>query len=91
MKRENLVPVLMAAVLVALAPETAFAADIGAAMLQKVIDLITGTMAHLVGLIMIISVGYSLFKGRMDWERAGCVIGGIVIIFAAADIYSLTQ
>ena len=54
----------MVAVLFAIVPERAFAADIEAAMLHKVIDLITGTMAHLVGLMMIISIGYGLFKGR---------------------------
>ena len=78
------------AMVLVLVPEVAFAADYpGQALLEKIVTIMTGSLARTVGVIMIAGCCYSMYKGRMDWERALLVIFATVGVLGAAQLYDL--
>lgn len=74
-----------------LAPAAAHAAGIGEAAAQRLIDLMTGTLARLVGILALVAVGFSGWTGRMAWDRAVHWAVGTVVIFGAAEIMGLVM
>jgi type IV secretion system protein VirB2 len=47
-----------------------------------------GTVATVLAVIAIASVGFMMLTGRMDWRRGGVVILGCFILFGAVSIVS---
>jgi type IV secretion system protein VirB2 len=56
------------------------------AMLQKIVDSLTGTAGTAIGTIAVAAVGISAFTGRMNWMFAISVLIGLVLLFGAATI-----
>lgn len=67
----------------ALAPEIALAAPWDGPI-QKVIDWLTGKTARLLAVLAFCGLGIAAFRGQMDWKWAGCIMGGIVLVFGSA-------
>lgn len=45
-----------------------------------------GTVATVIAVIAVASVGFMMLTGRIDWRRGGIVILGCFIVFGAASI-----
>lgn len=56
--------------------------------LQKLLDILTGTTATLFATIAVALLGYLAMVGKMEWGRAGGIIGGIVLVFGAPHVVS---
>lgn len=71
-------------------PETSYAQtalfDSGTNFLNALLNLLSGTWARIIGIIGVIVLGFMAISGRLRWAIAGSVIGGIILIFGAAEI-----
>lgn len=76
----------MAAIMGLAMAEPAFAAGGIEAVLQNVVNLLTGTAARLLAIIAIIIVGISWMFGFMDLRKAAYVVLGIAVAFGASEI-----
>ncbi|WP_413990726.1 TrbC/VirB2 family protein [Labrys okinawensis] len=78
---------LMAAALVALLVEPAFAQSAGIeTVLQNIVDMLTGNIARLLAVIAVIIICIAWMFGYMDLRRAGFWIIGIGGIFGATEL-----
>ena len=78
---------LMAAALVALMVEPAFAQSAGIeTVLQNIVDMLTGNIAKLLAVIAVIIICIAWMFGYMDLRRAGFWIIGIGGIFGATEL-----
>lgn len=75
------------------APEVALAQGSGPweGTLQEIIDIMTGTPARLLAIIVVAALGFAALFGRMSWSWAGSIIGGITLIFGAATIVGIFE
>lgn len=77
------------------APEAALAQAGGtgpwSGVLQQIIDIMTGTPARLLAIIVVAALGFAALFGRMSFSWAGSIIGGITLIFGAAAIVDIFQ
>lgn len=55
-------------------------------VLQKVVDMLTGTAARLLAICAVVIVGIAWMFGFMDLRKAAYVVLGIAIVFGAAEI-----
>ena len=87
--------VLISMLLVLAVPEAAFAQDsysdpagagpiVGA--LRWLQGTLLGTVATVVAVISVASVGFLMLTGRMNWRYGGTVILGCFVLFGAASI-----
>ncbi len=86
----------LCALMLIVLPDVALAAGGGGAgsglatglgkLLQSVVDIMTGSIARLVGIIAVAGLGYAWLTGRMDAMRALVLCIGIGLIFGAAEI-----
>lgn len=60
--------------------------DSGTNFLTALQNLLSGTWARIIGIIGIIGLGITAILGRLRWGIAGTVIGGIILVFGAAEI-----
>ncbi|MBB5577116.1 MULTISPECIES: TrbC/VirB2 family protein [Rhizobium] len=56
------------------------------AVVQAIVDFITGPFGRLVAIIAVISLGFLAFAGRLSWFTAGAVALGIGLVFGAPAI-----
>lgn len=76
--------------LIVVFPEVALAqADPWEGVLQRIVDILTGDAARLAAIIAVASVGITAWAGRMQWGWAGSIVGGIVLVFGAAQIVDI--
>jgi type IV secretion system protein VirB2 len=59
------------------------------ALLQNVVDLLTGNTARLLAVIAVVVVGILWMFGLFDLRRAGVVVLGVIVVFGAAEIVDL--
>ena len=74
---------------ITLLPETAHAAalfDSGTNFLGALQDLLTNTWARILAIIAVVFLGFAWMFGRISWQLAASVIGGIILIFGAPAI-----
>ena len=74
---------------IALVPETAHAQalfDSGTNFLTALQDLLTNTWARIIAIIAVVFLGFAWMFGRISWQLAASVIGGIILIFGAPAI-----
>jgi len=69
----------------------AFAQSSGAfapleAVVQAIVDFITGPFGRLLAIIAVITLGFLAFAGRLSWFMAGAVVLGIGLVFGAPSI-----
>ena len=76
----------MAAIMGLAMAEPTFAAGGIEAVLQNVVNLLTGTAAKLLATIAVVIVGIAWMFGFMDLRKAAYVVLGIAIVFGAAEI-----
>jgi type IV secretion system protein VirB2 len=78
---------LMAAAMVALLVEPAFAQSAGIeSVLQNIVTMLTGNIAKLLAVIAVIIICIAWMFGYMDLRRAGFWIIGIGGIFGATEL-----
>ena len=80
---------IIALIGIALAPETAHAQalfDSGTNFLTALQDLLTNTWARIIAIIAVVFLGFAWMFGRISWQIAASVIGGIILIFGAPAI-----
>lgn len=53
------------------------------------IDVLTGAFARSAAVLVIVVSGYAAWIGKMSWNMAGRIIGGVVLIFGGATIADL--
>ncbi|MDN5940206.1 MAG: TrbC/VirB2 family protein [Salinisphaera sp.] len=76
--------------LIVVFPQVALAqTDPWEGVLQRIVDILTGDAARLAAIIAVASVGITAWAGRMQWSWAGSIIGGIVLVFGAAQIVDI--
>jgi type IV secretion system protein VirB2 len=80
--------VLLAGVLSLAAPEPAYA-EVWDSTIQEIIDAFTGGLARVLAILGIIACGVLAFAGRLQWTWALSIVGGIILIFGAANIADL--
>lgn len=74
---------------ITLLPETAHASalfDSGTNFLSSLQDLLTNTWARILAIIAVVFLGFAWMFGRISWQIAASVIGGIILIFGAPAI-----
>lgn len=74
---------------ITLLPETAHAQalfDSGTNFLGALQDLLTNTWARIIAIIAVVFLGFAWMFGRISWQLAASVIGGIILIFGAPAI-----
>lgn len=74
---------------IALVPQTAHAAalfDSGTNFLTALQDLLTNTWARIIAIIAVVFLGFAWMFGRISWQLAASVIGGVILIFGAPAI-----
>ncbi len=74
---------------ITLLPETAHAGalfDSGTNFLSALQDLLTNTWARILAIIAVVFLGFAWMFGRISWQLAASVIGGIILIFGAPAI-----
>ncbi|WP_218584139.1 TrbC/VirB2 family protein [Pseudomonas sp. JG-B] len=47
--------------------------------------MLTGPMARSLAIAATAGLGISAWRGKISWEWAGCIIGGIVLVFGGAS------
>lgn len=57
--------------------------------LQKLVDLLTGTVARMLAILAVIGFGIGALTGRVDWIKALLVIMAIGVIFSAEWLVNL--
>lgn len=70
-------------------PECAHASalfDSGTNFLTALQDLLTNTWARIIAIIAVVFLGFAWMFGRISWQIAASVIGGIILIFGAPAI-----
>lgn len=70
-------------------PETSHASalfDSGTNFLTALQDLLTNTWARIIAIIAVVFLGFAWMFGRISWQIAASVIGGIILIFGAPAI-----
>ncbi len=80
---------IIALIGIALVPETAHAQalfDSGTNFLTALQDLLTNTWARIIAIIAVVFLGFAWMFGRLSWQIAASVIGGIILIFGAPAI-----
>jgi type IV secretion system protein VirB2 len=91
---------LIASFYVAFLPTAAFAQDLstdpqGSGVIVNAMrwmqGTLLGTVATVVAVIAIASVGFLMLSGRMNWRHGGIVILGCFILFGAASIVAGIQ
>jgi type IV secretion system protein VirB2 len=91
---------LIASFCVAFLPTAAFAQDLstdpqGSGVIVNAMrwmqGTLLGTVATVVAVIAIASVGFLMLSGRMNWRHGGVVILGCFILFGAASIVAGIQ
>jgi type IV secretion system protein VirB2 len=73
----------------AFSPEVAYAQalfDSGTNFLTALQDLLTNTWARIIAIIAVVFLGFAWMFGRISWQIAASVIGGIILIFGAPAI-----
>lgn len=82
---------LLAVILSALMVEPAAAQSLGGVetVLQSVVDLLTGNVARLIGIIAVVFIGLAWAFGYADMRTAGMTVLGLVIVFSAAEVVDL--
>ena len=87
--KKNVFFVLLSFAVITL-PETAHAQtalfDSGTNFLNALLNLLSGTWARIIGIIGVLVLGFMAISGRLRWAIAGSVIGGIILVFGAAEI-----
>lgn len=73
------------------APRLAFAAGLGEGPLQKILDLLTGNVAHLVGLIVCVGIGYGIWTHRLEWEKIRNFVFGAVFIYGSVEVMAIVS
>jgi type IV secretion system protein VirB2 len=90
----------IAAICLALIPTTAFAQELstdpqGSGVIVNAMrwmqGTLLGTVATVVAVIAIASVGFLMLTGRVNWRHGGVVILGCFILFGAASIVAGIQ
>lgn len=74
---------------ITLLPQEAHAAalfDSGTNFLTALQDLLTNTWARIIAIIAVVFLGFAWMFGRISWQIAASVIGGIILIFGAPAI-----
>ena len=80
---------IIALIGIALVPETAHAQalfDSGTNFLTALQDLLTNTWARIIAIIAVVFLGFAWMFGRISWQIAASVIGGVILIFGAPAI-----
>lgn len=54
--------------------------------LQSIVDALTGSVARLIAIIAVALCGLGWMFGFLDFRRAGTLIVGIAVVFAASEI-----
>jgi type IV secretory pathway VirB2 component (pilin) len=79
--------VALAAILAAVVvPMPAFAQTSADGLFQKILALLTGTIAKVIAAIAIVLCGFATMAGRLDKGMFMSVLVGVVIIFSASWI-----
>lgn len=60
--------------------------DSGTNFLTALQDLLTNTWARIIAIIAVVFLGFAWMFGRISWQLAASVIGGIILIFGAPAI-----
>lgn len=60
--------------------------DSGTNFLTALQDLLTNTWARIIAIIAVVFLGFAWMFGRISWQIAASVIGGIILIFGAPAI-----
>lgn len=60
--------------------------DSGTNFLTALQDLLTNTWARIIAIIAVVLLGFAWMFGRISWQIAASVIGGIILIFGAPAI-----
>lgn len=71
-----------------LAPRLAFAAP-GEAVVQKLIDLLTGNLAKLIAMLLFALIAFAIMHGERDWDKIrNWLIGSVMLTSIAwfADV-----
>lgn len=55
-------------------------------MLTTITEEISGPLGKVIGICVVIGIGFMFLTGRMDWVSALMMIAGVAIIIAAATI-----
>jgi type IV secretion system protein VirB2 len=74
---------------ITLLPQEAHASalfDSGTNFLTALQDLLTNTWARIIAIIAVVFLGFAWMFGRISWQIAASVIGGIILIFGAPAI-----
>lgn len=80
---------IIALIGIALVPQTAHAQalfDSGTNFLTALQDLLTNTWARIIAIIAVVFLGFAWMFGRISWQIAASVIGGVILIFGAPAI-----
>ena len=80
---------IFALIAIILLPQEAHAQalfDSGTNFLTALQDLLTNTWARIIAIIAVVFLGFAWMFGRISWQLAASVIGGIILIFGAPAI-----
>ena len=80
---------IFALIAITLLPQEAHAQalfDSGTNFLTALQDLLTNTWARIIAIIAVVFLGFAWMFGRISWQLAASVIGGIILIFGAPAI-----
>ena len=80
---------IIALIAITLLPQEAHAQalfDSGTNFLTALQDLLTNTWARIIAIIAVVFLGFAWMFGRISWQLAASVIGGIILIFGAPAI-----
>lgn len=56
------------------------------AMLENVVDALTGPIGRLIAILAVVAAGYMMFTGRLNWPLFLAIFFGVVLVFSAATI-----
>ena len=59
------------------------------AVLQNIVDMLTGNVARLLATLAVIIVGIAWMFGYLDLRKAAYVVLGVAIVFGATEIVDL--
>jgi type IV secretion system protein VirB2 len=88
---DTLLAAATTALVVGLSSNVAIAADpFGkvTGVLNNVVSSLTGPLGHVIAVLSIIAVGVMCMFGQMDIKRMFLVMGGIGLVFGAAEVAS---
>lgn len=91
-KRQSYLSMAFMMFFLMLAPDMALAADDPVTgFFQNILDILNGGLTRIIATIAVIVLGIMALRGKLEWSRAGAVIGGIFIIFSATAIIDMVQ